>query len=108
MDFKNTALVLVDLQKGIANTVETAPHSVSTVLNNAAKMVELFRKNEGFIAFIRVDFIDGKDALKPNAMKSLPGGSPNPDLAEIVDELGVKSTDYVVSKRGFSGFLAQT
>ncbi|MBM9447968.1 isochorismatase [Staphylococcus cohnii] len=105
MDFKNTALVLVDLQKGIANTAETAPHSVSTVLNNAAKMVELFRKNEGFIAFIRVDFIDGKDALKPNAMKSLPGGSPNPDFAEIVDEFGVKSTDYVVSKRGFSGFF---
>lgn len=39
MDFKNTALVLVDLQKDIANNVQTAPHSVSTVLNNATRIV---------------------------------------------------------------------
>ncbi len=35
MNFENTALVLVDLQKGIANHMQTEPHSVASVLNNA-------------------------------------------------------------------------
>ncbi|PCF41635.1 isochorismatase family protein [Staphylococcus delphini] len=105
MNFENTALVLVDLQKGIAKMGETAPHSVSTVLENAGEMVKLFKKNNGFIAFIRVNFHDGKDMLKPNAMRPLPGGQPGPDFAEIADELGSEPGDYIVNKRGFSGFF---
>lgn len=105
MNFENTALVLVDLQKGIANMGETAPHSVSTVLDNASQMVKLFKENNGFIAFVRVNFHDGQDALKPNAMRPLPGGEPTPDFAELADELGAEPHDYIVNKRGFSGFF---
>ncbi|MBH4864199.1 isochorismatase, partial [Staphylococcus aureus] len=32
----------------------------------------VFRKNNGFIVFVRVKFYDGKDELKPNSMVSLP------------------------------------
>lgn len=105
MNFENTALVLVDLQKGIANHMQTAPHSVASVLNNASQMVQLFKENRGFIAFIRVNFVDGKDALQPNAMRPLPGGPPDSDFAELAEELGADSHDYIVDKRGFSGFF---
>ncbi|HEC2145084.1 TPA: isochorismatase family protein [Staphylococcus delphini] len=105
MNFENTALVLVDLQKGIAKMGETAPHPVSRVLENAGEMVKLFKENNGFIAFIRVNFHDGKDVLKPNAMRPLPGGEPGADFAELADELGAEPHDYIVNKRGFSGFF---
>ncbi|ARJ50791.1 isochorismatase family protein [Staphylococcus lutrae] len=106
MNFENTALVLIDLQKGIANMGETAPHSVDTVIDNASKMVKLFKNNNGFVAFVRVKFLDGKDALQPNAMRPLPGGTKPPaEFSEIVDQLGAGPDDYIIDKRGFSGFF---
>lgn len=106
MNYKDTALVLVDLQKGITDNIETKPHSISDILQNATKMLQLFREKEGFIVFVKVDFLDGKDALKPNSMKSLPGGQADSKFSELADELRVKSTDYVISKRGFSAFFS--
>ncbi|WP_269082010.1 MULTISPECIES: isochorismatase family protein [unclassified Streptococcus] len=71
LDFNKTAPVLIDLQKGILE-MPTAPHTTETVVSNAKELVELFRKENGFITFVRVKFHDGKDKLAPNAMKQLP------------------------------------
>ncbi len=38
INYKKTALVLIDLQKGIVS-METAPNSTETVLSNAEKMI---------------------------------------------------------------------
>ena len=41
IDFKKTALVLIDLQKGILE-MPIAPHSQDTIVSNAKAMVDLF------------------------------------------------------------------
>ncbi|UTH00206.1 isochorismatase family protein [Macrococcoides canis] len=104
IDYKKTALVLIDLQKGIL-AMDTAPHDTTTVVRNAAKAVEMFRKNNGFVIFVRVKFQDGKDALSPKlATKPLPG-KPEGDFSEFAEELNVSDQDYIVNKRGFSAFF---
>ena len=44
MNKKTTALVVIDLQKGIA-AQPTQPHPSSVVIKNAARLVTAFRKN---------------------------------------------------------------
>lgn len=104
MILKKTALVLIDLQKGILE-MPTAPHSQDTIVSNAKVMVDLFRQEGAFITFVRVKFHDGKDKLNPNAMVQLPGKRPEAAFSDFADELGVTETDYVVNKRGFSAFF---
>ena len=41
---EKTALVLIDLQKGIVGR-ETKPYSASTVVGNATRLVKAFRKD---------------------------------------------------------------
>ena len=103
MNYKDTALVLIDLQKGIL-AMDTAPHSTATVVQNAKELAARFKQNGGFVAYVRVNFHDGQDALKPNAMKQLPG-KPQADFSDFADELGVEEKDYIVNKRGFSAFF---
>jgi nicotinamidase-related amidase len=100
IDFKKTALVIIDLQKGIV----TLPGG-NEVVEKAIQLVNLFRKKDGFISFVNVGFIDGKDALKP-----LTDNTPNPiqrpdDCAEFVPELGVGEKDYIVTKRQWGAFF---
>jgi hypothetical protein len=44
LDKSTTALVVIDLQKGIAGR-PTQPHTAQVVVKNAAKLVKAFRKN---------------------------------------------------------------
>lgn len=104
IDFKKTALVLIDLQKGILE-MPTAPHSSDAVLSNAKKLIDLFRKENGFVVFVRVKFHDGKDVLTPNAMRRLQGKKITREFADFADELTVSADDFVVNKRGFSAFF---
>ncbi|HCV9035265.1 isochorismatase family protein [Staphylococcus aureus] len=71
INFNKTALVLIDLQEGILK-MDYAPYTAENVVQNANKLIDVFRKNNGFIVFVRVKFYDGKDALQPNSMVSLP------------------------------------
>lgn len=60
IDFQKTALVIIDLQKGIVPIDQSGQ-----VVPNAKKLVDEFRKHNGFISFVNVAFHDGADALKP-------------------------------------------
>ncbi len=71
INFNKTALVLIDLQEGILK-MDYAPHTAENVVQNANKLIDVFRKNNRFIAFVRVNFYDGKDVFQPNAMIHLP------------------------------------
>ncbi len=57
IDFTKTALVLIDLQKGLFQLEETK------IVEKFCSACESFREQNGFISFVRVDFQDGKDAL---------------------------------------------
>lgn len=63
--------MLIDLQEGILK-MDYAPYTADNVVQNANKLIDVFRKNNGFIVFVRIKFYDSKNALKPNSMVSLP------------------------------------
>jgi nicotinamidase-related amidase len=104
-DKNTTALVVIDLQKGIVNR-QTHPHDSGTVVSNAIKLAEAFRKNDMPVFLVRVTpSADMKDGLKPIADSSTQmRGGMGSDWAEIVPELGPKEGDFVITKRQWGAF----
>ncbi|MHA2890667.1 isochorismatase family protein [Bacillus cereus] len=100
LDFQKTALVLIDLQKGIV----PIPGG-NEVVNKATKLIQQFRQNDGFISFVCVDFHDGNDYLTPITDSPTGKTSRPKDWAEFVPELGVLEDDYTVTKRQWGAFF---
>ena len=104
IDGSKTALVVIDLQKGIIGR-QTAPHASDIVVKNAAAIADAFRKNGVPVFLVRVAFSpDRKDALHPIADTSWPAQTPPPDWADIVPELGPKPGDFVITKHQWGAF----
>ncbi|MCG8396448.1 isochorismatase family protein [Bacillus atrophaeus] len=101
INFRKTALVLIDLQKGIVPADRSGK-----VVPNARELVDAFKGNDGFISFVNVVFHDGTDALKTetDAPQQASGKQP-PDWAEFVPEIGVTENDYTVTKRQWGAFF---
>ena len=76
---RDTALVLIDLQKGIVAR-DFAPNSADQVVNNASRLADLFRQARAAVVLVSVAVSkDFKDALRqpvdqPPAIP--PGGFP--------------------------------
>ncbi|MET3289111.1 isochorismatase family protein [Brevibacillus fluminis] len=100
IDFQKTALVMIDLQKGIVQLP-----GGQAIVDKSRKLVELFRQKQGFLAFVRVAFHDGQDALKPSTDQPAPTMKRSEDWADLVPELGVTDKDYVVTKRQWGAFF---
>jgi nicotinamidase-related amidase len=100
-----TALVVIDLQKGIVG-MTTEPHPANTVVANAAKLADAFRKNGMLVVLVRVTpLADGKDALKPLADNPAQWNQPRSvDWADITPELGPKPGDLLITKRQWGAF----
>ena len=105
IDKSKTALVVIDLQKGIAGR-PTLPHKSEAVVKNAAAIAEAFRKNDMPVFLVRVKpSADGKDALRPVAdEKSWSQSQMPPDWAELVPEMGPAPTDFVITKHQWGAF----
>ncbi|RTE02564.1 isochorismatase family protein [Paenibacillus whitsoniae] len=102
LDFQKTALVIIDLQKGI-----TRIPGAQGVIDKVAPIVRLFREKGGFITFVNVDFLDGRDRLTPITDQPAASGTPSlpADWAEFVPELGVTQGDHIVTKRNWGAFF---
>ena len=83
-----TALVVIDLQRGIA-AAPTTPHSGSDVVAHAAALAVAHRAAGGTVALVHVTpSADGKDALRPQTDRPAWQPGPRPaDWAEIVPAL---------------------
>jgi nicotinamidase-related amidase len=104
IDKLKTALVVIDLQKGIASR-QTAPYTPEIVIKNAAALADAFRKNNMPVFLVRVTpSPDGKDALRPIADARMPLQTPPPDWAEIVPEMGPKQGDFLITKHQWGAF----
>lgn len=104
IDKSKTALVVIDLQKGIAGR-ETAPYSAASVVKNAAAIADVFRKNNMPVFLVRVTpSSDGKDALHPVADAAPWTQAPASDWADIVPEMGPKPGDFVITKHQWGAF----
>ena len=104
LNAKTTALVVIDMQKGIvAQTVR--PYDTQTVLANTVKLADDFRAHEAFVVLVNVGSRDGKDMLRPITDQPLAWSGERPkDWAVIVPELGPKETDHLVTKHQWGAF----
>ena len=63
IDKTKTAIVVIDLQKGITSR-ETQPYSAKAVIENTAELLKVFRKNNMPVFLVRVATSpDAKDRL---------------------------------------------
>ncbi len=93
-----SALIVIDLQKGIAG-MQTV-HPAAEIIDRAAQLVGAFRERGLPVVLVNVTAVaPGRtDAGRPKF--SFP-----PDWAELVPELGQHSTDHLVSKQRVGAFI---
>ncbi len=96
------ALVIIDLQRGITSR-RVAPHDAATVVGNAVRLVELFRRAKLPAAFVRVSPTP-ETTLRP-LVDTAPAMPPlQPGWDELDPKLGVRENDVVVTKRNWGAF----
>jgi nicotinamidase-related amidase len=99
-----TALVLIDLQRGVT-AFAAEPHSTAAVIANAALLAAAFRASGAPVVLVHVATSpDGGDRLhapvdEPSMRTQMPS-----DFAEIVPELGPAEGDIIVTKRQWGAF----
>jgi nicotinamidase-related amidase len=104
LDPKQTALVVIDLQKGILGR-QTAPHSASDVLARSVRLAERFRAAGGLVVLVHVSFSpDGGDRLTPPTDDPPPPAATQPGWDEISPALGRDPKDIVITKRQWGAF----
>ena len=101
-DRKTTALIAIDLQRGIVSQ-KLAPHAASDVLRNSASLAGALRTAGGMVVFTRVLLAE---TLRLPADSPLPSGDgPPPETAsELAPDCGAQPGDHVVTKRQWGAF----
>jgi nicotinamidase-related amidase len=103
IDKTRTALVVIDLQKGIASQ-PSKPYSALEVIENAAKLVNIFRENEMPVFLVHV-IITKETMLNVISDESFSRSSaPSPDWAEFVPEIAPTPKDTVITKKQWGAF----
>ena len=100
---KTTALVVIDLQKGIASR-PVQPHSLDVVIKNASRLVRAFRNNAMPVCLVHV-VSTPETMLKVKSDESFSrAGSIPPDWSEFVPEVAPVATDIVIGKKQWGAF----
>jgi nicotinamidase-related amidase len=102
-----TALVLIDLQRGIAS-MSTAPHAASDVVARAREMVVRFHDRNALVVFVRVD-PGAHWELFPRVTADVPRPVPTAglpaDWIQLIPELEPAAGDVVVTKHQPGAFF---
>ncbi|MFY9749677.1 MAG: hydrolase [Methanoregula sp.] len=103
MNKATTALVVIDLQKGIA-AQPTQPHASHEVIRNAARLVTAFRKNAMPVFLVHVvSTPETMLKIKSDSTFSRTGPMP-PDWSEFIPEIAPVATDVVIGKKQWGAF----
>lgn len=92
-----TALVTIDLQKGIVSP--PTAHPVEGVLKNAGALAEAFRAHHLPVVLVHVSGMTPGRTEKP-----LMSGQPPADWTEMVPELHEQPSDHIVTKQTWGAF----
>jgi len=104
LDAKQTALVLIDLQKGILGR-QTAPYSPQDVLARSVRLAERFRAAGSVVVLVHLSFSpDGGDRLTPPTDEPPPPAAAHPGWEEISPDLGRDPKDIIITKRQWGAF----
>ncbi len=99
----SSALVVIDLQKGIVAVPRA--HPVSEIVKNAVALIDAFRNKARPVVLVHVGFSpDLGDAIKTRNQGSPMGKHPD-DFSEYIDELRVDvKRDVLIKKRQWGAF----
>lgn len=101
---QKTAIVVIDLQKGIAS-IPTEPYPAKTVIENTAKILNSARKKEMPVFLVHVTpSPDFKDALHPISETSFQRSGYDPSWSEYVPELNIQPSDFLITKHQWGAF----
>jgi nicotinamidase-related amidase len=101
---QRTALVVIDLQKGIT-AMQTEPYTSKVVIENTAKILKEARKNNMSVFLVHVTpSPDLKDALRPVSETSFQVSGYNPSWSEFVPELNIQPSDFLITKHQWGAF----
>jgi len=105
LDPRTTAIVVIDIQKGIVAT-PGAPHSSPAVVANCARLVETARRVGALPVLVHVGGSpDGADRLSPVVDQGWPRGASLPaGWSDLAPELGTDPGDIVILKRQWGAF----
>ena len=104
LDPRSTALVLIDLQRGIV-TRDTQPHTAAEVVERATRLANRFRERGALVVLVHVEFAsDFADRLNPEADAPTPVAPLPAGWSEIVPELGPDARDVIITKRNWGAF----
>jgi nicotinamidase-related amidase len=104
IDPRSTALVLIDLQKGIA-PFAGGPHSAADVNERAGRLAARFRELGAPVVLVTVGWsTDSGDALKQVVDQPSPARSLPDNWLELADELNATDSDIRITKRQWGAF----
>jgi len=105
LDPLTTAVVVIDIQKGIVG-MPGAPHPTASVVVNCARLVDAARRVGAQPVLVHVGGSpDGADRLNPAVDQAWPGGAKlPPDWSDLAPELGSHPRDIVILKRQWGAF----
>ena len=105
LDPARTAIVVIDLQKGIVGRA-THPRPASTVVANTVRILRAARRAGATPVLVHVGGApDGRDRLHPVADEILGGQAPlPPDWSELIPDLEQAPGDLVILKRQWGAF----
>ena len=104
IDPATTALVLIDLQRGIVGN-PTTPNAAADVVARAARLAASCRQRGILVVLVRVDpGLTGELFPRPQADQPRPAMTVTPEWSELVPELGREATDIVVTKHQPNAF----
>jgi nicotinamidase-related amidase len=99
---KNTALVLIDFQKGIVGYPTV--HPMADVLDNAAKLVAAFRTAGLPVVIVNVNAASAKWTRARKDAKQT-GGAYKDDFLEITHEIKTQPDDIFITKHTWGAFF---
>ena len=103
LDPRKTALVMIDLQKGILGAPR-APHSVEDVLARNIAIARALKAAGGLVVPVRVDF-GPNGSLAPTGQIDAPGLPALPDdFTELHPDVLALDPDLIVTKRQWGAF----
>lgn len=105
LDPRHTAIVVIDLQKGIL-AIPGEPHPTPTVVANAVRLLAAARAAGARPVLVHVGRSpDGGDGLQPLADEPMRmAGTPPPDWSELLPGLDRQPSDIVILKRQWGAF----
>ena len=103
LDPRKTALVVIDLQKGIVARA-AVPHSSAEIVQRSNRLAKRLREKGATVVYVRVDMADFLNLPVDSQPRDPNSPPPPPSASELVPEAGFQEGDLLITKRHWGAF----